>query len=113
LSCTGLFAMSLLIVTQRRKEIGVRKIVGASVSAITILLTKDFLKLVAISFVIATPIAWWSMSKWLQNYAYRIDLNIGIFITAGIIALLIAIITIAGKTIRAARANPVKSLRTE
>ena len=113
LSCIGLFAMSLLIVAQRRKEIGVRKIVGASVSAITILLTKDFLKLVIIAFVIATPIAWYTLSKWLQNYAYRIDLNIWIFLTAGGIAVLIAMITIAVKTIKAATSNPVKSLRTE
>lgn len=113
LSCIGLFAMSLLIVAQRRKEIGVRKIVGASVSAITILLTKDFLKLVIIAFVIATPIAWYTLSKWLQNYAYRIDLNIWIFLTAGGIAVFIAMITIAGKTINAAMSNPVKSLRTE
>ncbi|WP_142783833.1 ABC transporter permease [Changchengzhania lutea] len=113
LSCIGLFAMSLLIVAQRRKEIGVRKIVGASVSAITVLLTKDFLKLVAIAFLIATPIAWWAMSKWLQNYAYRIDLNIWIFLAAGGIAVLIAMMTIAGKTISAATSNPVKSLRTE
>ncbi len=113
LSCIGLFAMSLLIVAQRRKEIGVRKIVGASVSAITVLLTKDFLKLVIIAFVIATPIAWYTMSKWLQNYAYRIDLNIWIFLAAGGIAVFIAMVTIAGKTIKAATSNPVKSLRTE
>ncbi|WP_179005573.1 ABC transporter permease [Winogradskyella forsetii] len=113
LSCIGLFAMSLLVVAQRRKEIGIRKIVGASVSAITVLLTKDFIKLVAIAFLIATPIAWWAMSKWLQNYAYRIDLNIWIFLMAGCIAVLIAILTIAGKTIKAATSNPVKSLRTE
>ncbi|WP_458629112.1 FtsX-like permease family protein [Winogradskyella sp. PC D3.3] len=113
LSCIGLFAMSLLIVAQRRKEIGVRKIVGASVSAITILLTKDFLKLVVIAFLVATPIAWWSMNKWLQNYAYRIDLNIWMFLAAGGIAVLIAILTIAVKTIKAATSNPVESLRTE
>ncbi|WP_299112058.1 FtsX-like permease family protein [uncultured Winogradskyella sp.] len=113
LSCIGLFAMSLLIVAQRRKEIGVRKIVGASVSAITVLLTKDFLKLVVIAFLIATPIAWWAMSKWLQNYAYRIDLNIWVFLAAGGIAVLIAMMTIAVKTIKAATSNPVESLRTE
>ncbi len=113
LSCIGLFAMSLLIVAQRRKEIGVRKIVGASVSTITVLLTKDFLKLVAIAFLIATPISWWAMSEWLQNYVYRIDLSIWIFLTAGGIAVLIAMMTIAGKTISAATSNPVKSLRTE
>ncbi|MDG5492738.1 ABC transporter permease [Psychroserpens sp. SPM9] len=113
LSCIGLFAMSLLIVAQRRKEIGVRKIVGASVSSITVLLTKDFLKLVVIAFVVATPIAWWAMHQWLQNYAYRIDLNIWRFLVAGGIAVLIAMLTIAGKTIKAATSNPVKSLRTE
>ncbi|WP_296380899.1 FtsX-like permease family protein [Winogradskyella sp.] len=113
LSCIGLFAMSLLIVAQRRKEIGVRKIVGASVSAITVLLTKDFLKLVAIAFLIATPITWWAMSKWLQNYAYRIDLNIWMFLAAGGIAVFIAMMTISVKTIKAATSNPVNSLRTE
>ncbi|WP_418636601.1 FtsX-like permease family protein [Winogradskyella sp.] len=113
LSCIGLFAMSLLIVAQRRKEIGVRKIVGASVSAITVLLTKDFLKLVVIAFLMATPIAWWTMNKWLQNYPYRIDLNIWVFLAAGGIAVLIAMLTIAVKTIKAATSNPVESLRTE
>jgi len=113
LSCIGLFAMSLLIVAQRRKEIGVRKIVGASVTTITILLTKDFLKLVVIAFLIATPIAWWTMRGWLQNYAYRIDLNTWMFLSAGGIAVLIAMLTIAIKTIKAATSNPVKSLRTE
>ena len=113
LSCIGLFAMSLLIVAQRRKEIGVRKIVGASVSAITVLLTKDFLKLVVIAFLMATPIAWWTMNKWLQNYPYRIDLNIWVFLAAGGITVLIAMLTIAVKTINAATSNPVESLRTE
>eukprot|EP01093_Parvamoeba_rugata_P017429 TRINITY_DN7001_c0_g2_i1.p1 TRINITY_DN7001_c0_g2~~TRINITY_DN7001_c0_g2_i1.p1 ORF type:complete len:433 (+),score=81.67 TRINITY_DN7001_c0_g2_i1:901-2199(+) len=97
LSCIGLFAMSLLIVAQRKKEIGVRKIVGASVSAITILLTKDFLKLVVIAFLIASPIAWWAMHNWLQNYAYRIELNIWMFLGAGGIAVVIAMLTIAVK----------------
>ncbi|WP_417860186.1 ABC transporter permease [Winogradskyella sediminis] len=113
LSCIGLFAMSLLIVAQRKKEIGVRKIVGASVSAITILLTKDFLKLVVIAFLIASPIAWWAMHNWLQNYAYRIELNIWMFLGAGGIAVVIAMLTIAVKTIKAATSNPVESLRTE
>ncbi|WP_179336717.1 FtsX-like permease family protein [Winogradskyella ludwigii] len=113
LSCIGLFAMSLLIVAQRKKEIGVRKIVGASVSAITILLTKDFLKLVVIAFLIASPIAWWAMHNWLQNYAYHIDLNIWMFLLAGGIAVVIAMLTIAVKTIKAATSNPVESLRTE
>jgi len=113
LSCIGLFAMSLLIVAQRRKEIGIRKVVGASVSAITVLLTKDFLKLVGIAYLIATPIAWWATSEWLQSYPYRMELNLWIFLAAGGLALVIAILTISQRTISAAIANPVKSLRTE
>jgi ABC-type antimicrobial peptide transport system permease subunit len=113
LSCMGLFAMSLLIVSQRTKEIGIRKVVGASVSSITYILTKDFLKLVLISFVISSPIAWWMMKNWLENYPYRIDLSIWFFVGAGAIALLIVLLTIGSRTISAARANPVKSLRAE
>lgn len=113
LSCIGLFAISLLVVSQRQKEIGIRKVVGASVATITILLTKDFLKLVGISFVIATPIAWYATSQWLQDYVYRIDLNIWIFVAAGAIALIIAVLTISFRTIQAALKNPVESLKTE
>ncbi|TDT41805.1 ABC-type antimicrobial peptide transport system permease subunit [Maribacter spongiicola] len=113
LSCMGLFAMSLLIVSQRTKEIGIRKVVGASVASITYILTKDFLKLVLVAFLIASPIAWWVMREWLQNYTYRIDLSIWFFVGAGTIAVIIAMLTIGSRTIRAARANPVKSLRTE
>lgn len=113
LSCMGLFAMSLLIVSQRTKEIGIRKVVGASVTSIAYILTKDFLKLVLVAFVIASPIAWWAMREWLQNYAYRIELSIWYFVGAGTIAVLIAMLTIGSRTITAARANPVKSLRTE
>ncbi len=113
LSCMGLFAMSLLIVSQRTKEIGIRKVVGASVTSITYILTKDFLKLVFFAFLIASPIAWYVMRQWLQNYAFRIDLSIWFFVGAGAIAILIASLTIGTRTIQAARANPVKSLRTE
>ncbi|MGB7393539.1 MAG: ABC transporter permease [Pricia sp.] len=113
LSCIGLFAMSLLIVAQRTKEIGVRKVLGASVSSITLLLTKDFMKLVLISFLIATPIAWWFLREWLENYAYKIDLGIWFFAAAGLLAMLIALLTVGSKTIKAAMQNPVKSLRTE
>lgn len=113
LSCIGLFAMSMLLVSQRRKEIGIRKVIGASVGKITLLLTSDFIKLVGIAFLIAAPISWYFSRQWLENYAFRIDLSLWIFISAGIIALLIAIITISFKTIKAATANPVKSLRTE
>jgi len=113
LSCIGLFAISLLVVAQRRKEIGIRKVVGASVSTITVLLTKDFLKLVGIAFLIAAPLAYYFSSQWLQNYTYRTDLSIWIFAAAGLIALAIAIATISVRTIAAAMANPVDSLKTE
>tara|TARA_R110002050_G_scaffold56512_4_gene127207 strand:- start:14719 stop:17127 length:2409 start_codon:yes stop_codon:yes gene_type:complete len=113
LSCIGLFAMSMLIVAQRTKEIGIRKVVGASVFSVTYILTKDFLKLVLIAFLIASPIAWWVMKEWLQNYAFRIDLSVWFFVISGMLAIGIALITIGTRTIKAARQNPVKSLRTE
>ena len=113
LSCMGLFAMSILIVSQRTKEIGIRKVVGASVASIIYILTKDFLKLVLLAFVISSPIAWWMMKEWLENYAYRIELNIWYFVGAGGIAVGIALLTISTRAIGAATANPVKSLRNE
>ncbi|NJB70216.1 ABC-type antimicrobial peptide transport system permease subunit [Saonia flava] len=113
LSCIGLFAMSMLIVAQRTKEIGVRKVLGASVTSVTVLLTKDFLKLVFISFLIASPIAWWFMKVWLENYAFKINLTVWFFAAAGILAMVIAIFTVGSKTVKAALQNPVKSLRTE
>ncbi len=113
LSCIGLFAISLLVVAQRTKEIGIRKVVGASVSTIAILLTRDFLKLVGIAFVIATPIAWYIMNEWLQDYAFHVSLNIWFFMGAGLLTCFVAFVTIGGRTIKAARANPVKSLKTE
>lgn len=113
LSCIGIFAMSLFTIAQRTKEIGIRKVVGASISAITILLSRDFLKLVGIAFMVATPFSWWLMKNWLQDYSYRIDLSPWFFIAAGAIATLIAFATISIRTIKAAVENPVKSLRTE
>ncbi|MEM7484398.1 MAG: FtsX-like permease family protein [Bacteroidota bacterium] len=113
LSCIGLFAISLLIVNERTKEIGVRKVIGASVTNITILLTKDFLKLVGISFLIASPVAWYFIKSWLQNYPFKIDLNLTFFLAAGLLATGIALLTVGGRTIKAAMQNPVKSLRTE
>lgn len=113
LSCVGLFAISLLVVSQKRKEIGIRKVVGASVGNITVLLTSSFLKLVGIAFLIATPFAWYFSGKWLENYPYRIELNVWIFLISGLIAFGIAIFTISFRTLRAALQNPVKSLRTE
>ncbi|WP_291966548.1 ABC transporter permease [Maribacter sp.] len=113
LSCIGLFAMSLLVVAQRTKEIGVRKVIGASTGSITILLTKDFLKLVGIAFIIGAPIAYFALDKWLQDYAFRVPLSIWFFIGAGLLAALIALLTVGARTMKAAAANPVKSLRTE
>lgn len=113
LSCTGLFAISLLVVAQRRKEIGIRKVVGASISRITLMLTLDFLKLVGIAFFIAAPFAWYFSGEWIKNYAYRIDLSIWIFLAAGAIAAVIAVLTVSFQAIKAATANPVKSLKSE
>lgn len=113
LSCVGLFAISLLVVAQRTKEIGIRKVVGAGTGAITVLLSKDFLKLVVIALLIAMPFAWLLTSKWLQGYAYRVALSPWFFVAAGLLAVAIAVVTISVQTVRAALANPVKSLRTE
>ena len=97
----------------RIKEIGIRKVLGASVASITGLLSKEFLKLVAMSFIIASPIAWLVMNKWLLNYNYRITIQWYVFAFAGLLSLLIAIATVSFQAIKAAIANPVKSLRTE
>jgi ABC-type antimicrobial peptide transport system permease subunit len=113
LSCIGLFAISMLVVAQRTKEIGVRKVVGASVSSVALLLTKDFLKLVGLAFIIATPIAWYFLKEWLQNYASHVNLSPLFFVAAGLTACLIAFITVGSRTVKAASANPVKSLRDE
>jgi len=113
LSCMGLFGMAFIIIRQRVKEIGVRKVLGASVSGIATLVTKEFIKPVIIALVIATPIAWWAMHKWLQDFSYRVDIQWWIFIVAGVVAVLIAILTVSFHAIKAAVANPVKSLRTE
>ncbi|MEP7141466.1 MAG: ABC transporter permease [Ferruginibacter sp.] len=113
IACLGLFGLITFMAEQRIKEIGIRKVLGASVAGIVALLSKDFLKLVLIALLIAIPIAWYEMNKWLENFAYRINLSGWVFITAGVIALLIAFITISYQAIKAAIANPVKSLRTE
>lgn len=113
ISCMGLFTISVLVMTKRTREIGVRKVLGASVTGIVTLLSRDFIRLVLLSVIIASPIAWYLMEKWLQDYPYRIHINIGVFIMAGALALLIAIITVSVQAIRAALMNPVKSIRTE
>jgi putative ABC transport system permease protein len=113
IACLGLFGLSAFAITQRIKEIGVRKVLGADVSSIVALLSKDFLKLVMIAAIIAFPVAWYAMHNWLEDFAYRISIQWWVFLLAGIAALLVALITISFQAIKAAIANPVKSLRTE
>ncbi len=113
ISCLGLFGLAAYMTEQRTKEIGVRKVLGASVSSIVNLLSKDFLKLVFTAIVIATPLTWWEMSKWLRGYAYHIDIHWWMFALAGLSAVLIAILTVSYQSIKAAITNPAKSLRTE
>lgn len=113
ISCLGLFGLAAFSAEQRNKEIGIRKVLGASVTGIVQLLSKDFLKLVLIAIVIATPIAWWAMNKWLQAFAYRIHISWWMFAIAGLVAIFIALMAVSFQAIKAAIANPVKSLRTE
>ncbi len=113
LSCIGLFALAAIAMAARTKEIGIRKVLGASVSNIISLLSRDFLKLVGVGIVVATPLAWWMMQSWLQSFAYRTELGAGVFIISGLLAVSIAFMTVAGQAFRAARANPVNSLRSE
>jgi putative ABC transport system permease protein len=113
IGCVGLFGLSAYTASQRIKEIGIRKVLGASVPDITKMLSKDFLKLVLIAIVVASPLAWWVMNKWLQDFAYRIHISWWVFAAAGMAALVIAMLTVSFQAIRAAVANPVKSLRTE
>lgn len=113
ISCLGLFGLATFSAEQRTKEIGVRKVLGASVTGIVTLLSKDFLKLVAISILIASPVAWWIMNKWLQDFYYRTSIGWSVFAITTVVAILIALITISFQAIKAALSNPVKSLRTE
>jgi ABC-type antimicrobial peptide transport system permease subunit len=113
ISCLGLFGLATFAAQQRIKEIGVRKVLGASEAVIVSLLSKDFIKLVLISCIVAFPVAWWASDKWLQSFAYRINISWWLFAIAGVLALLIALITVSFQAIRAAVANPVKALRSE
>ncbi|MGA0559784.1 ABC transporter permease [Larkinella sp. VNQ87] len=113
ISCLGLFGLAAFAAQQRTKEIGVRKVLGASVTHIVLLLSKDFLKLVVIAILIASPIAWYAMNQWLQDFAYKIDIPLWIFAVAGGLALLIAFVTVSFQSIKAALMNPVNSLRSE
>ena len=113
IACLGLFGLSAFMAEQRNKEIGIRKVLGASVSGITAMLSKDFVKLVIISIIIASPIAYWAMTKWLQDFAYRISISWWMVAVAGLSAIVIALLTISFQSIKAAMMNPVKTLRTE
>jgi ABC-type antimicrobial peptide transport system permease subunit len=113
ISCLGLFGLAAFTAQKRQKEIGVRKVIGASVENIAGMLSKDFLRLVLISLLIAFPVSWWLMNSWLQGFAYRINITAGVFLIAGISIVLMTVCTISYQSIKAAIANPVKSLRTE
>ena len=113
IACFGLMGLSAYNILQRTKEIGIRKVMGASVGHVLYILSKQFLLLVIVAFALAIPVTWWVMHNWLQDFAYRINIKWWVFGVAGIVALLIAIVTISMQAIRAALANPVKSLRTE
>jgi ABC-type antimicrobial peptide transport system permease subunit len=113
ISCLGLFGLAAYTAEVKRKEIGIRKVLGSSVSGIVQMISKDFLKLVIIAIIIAVPVGWWAMNKWLEGFAYRINISWWVFAIAGVVALLIALLTVSFQAIKAAIANPVKSLRTE
>jgi len=113
ISCLGLLALIAYMAETRMKEIAVRKVLGASVTQVTSLLSIDFIKLVVVAIFIATPIAWWAMDKWLQDYSYRIEIQWYYFVIAGLLAILISMATISYQAIKAALGNPVDSLRDE
>ncbi len=113
ISCLGLFGLAAYVAEQRTKEIGIRKVLGASIAQVWLLLSRDFIVLVVISCVIASPLAFYYLHNWLQKYTYRIDIGVGVFVASGIAAIVITLVTISFQAIKAALANPVKSLRSE
>ena len=113
IACIGLIGLSTFIAQQRTKEIGIRKVLGASTIGLVQLLSRDFVRLVIVALIIAVPLAWWAMNTWLQSFAYRIDLGPGVFALAAVVAVLIALATVSIQSIRAALANPVESLKGE
>lgn len=113
IACMGLFGLATLTVVRRTKEIGIRKVLGASIPSIVRLLSKDFVRLVIIAAVIAFPLAWWAMNSWLADFAYRVNVSWWVYVLAGVIALVIALVTVSAQAVKAAISNPVKSLRTE
>lgn len=113
ISCLGLFGLAAFTAEQRTKEIGIRKVMGASVSNMMVLLSKDFVKLILISFIIAGPLSWWAMNKWLQTFVYRVTIQWWVIALAGLAALLLAVVTVSSQAVKAATANPAHSLRSE
>jgi putative ABC transport system permease protein len=111
IACMGLLALSILSMQKRTKEIGIRKVNGATISEVMVLLNKDFIKWVAIAFVMATPIAYFVMHEWLENFAYKTDVSWWIFALAGVLALLISLLTVSWKSWKTAIRNPVEALR--
>lgn len=113
LSCLGLFAVALIVIEQRTKEIGVRKVLGASIANLVFVLSQDFVKLVLVAILISSPLAWFLMQKWLDNYPYRIEISPLVFVIVGVGAILVAVVTVSFQSIKAALMNPVKSLKSE
>jgi len=113
ISCLGLLGLSAFSTAQRKKEIGIRKVMGASVTSIAALLSKDFVQLVFIALVIASPLAWLAMHTWLQDFAYRVNISWWVFVLSGAAAILIALVTVSFQSVKAALVNPVKSLKSE
>jgi putative ABC transport system permease protein len=113
IACLGLFGLAAFTTIQRTKEIGVRKVLGASVLSIVSLLSKDFVKLVGVAIVIASPLAWYGMNRWLSDFAYKVHIEWWVFLLAGVLAVGVALLTVSFQSIKAALVNPVKSLRSE
>jgi ABC-type antimicrobial peptide transport system permease subunit len=113
ISCLGLFGLAAFTAQRRQKEIGIRKVVGASVSNVIVMLSKDFLRLVLIAVLIAFPLSWWALSQWLNGFAYRIHIGPDVFLLAGASTLLVTFLTISFQAVKAALVNPIKSLRSE
>jgi ABC-type antimicrobial peptide transport system permease subunit len=113
ISCLGLFGLATYMAENRIKEIGIRKVLGAGVVSIVLLLSKNFLQLVIAAFIIAAPVAWYAMHTWLQNYSYRINVEWWVFAVAGSLSIIIAVAAVSYQSVKAALANPVKSLKTE
>jgi putative ABC transport system permease protein len=113
IACLGLLGIVAFTAQQRRKEIGMRKVLGASVLGIVGLLSKDFLKLIVIGFVLSVPLTWYVMNRWLENFAYRVEVGVFTMLSAGVMAIVIALVTVSWQSLKAASANPVNSLRSE